>query len=431
MIRNLRKQVRPAIVGFRARFHALFNGGVLAPGILSGDTSAIISDRYYFQKLLNKHGSIFKIWQKGKITTCIVGPDLGGKLIRDNRENLRGAVVDMSSLFPIGFIRAMEGETHKNYRRKLASAFNAVSVASLESETRYLIREHLEMLINDDCVINGSDLEKTAKQLSTALMLRYILGAQWGTETGRELTKTYNKYVPDGMTGKISREERRAFEQIWNLIEKQAEGLGSVNCLLSNIVNSGDIDPTILGNLLQMVELGRYDLQGLFRWLILEMASQVNYLERICNEEQPARRRELALSAVKETLRLHQIEYLARIAKQPILFQGYFIPKNSAIRICIWEAHRDLDNFKQPEVFKPDRFLDREFPLNIYAPVGLDNHRCLAARWTHDISAMLIEELALGYQVKLIEKGVPRMGKFHFEPGSEIKVRFLRKPEHK
>ena len=128
---------------------------------------------------------------------------------------------------------------------------------------------------------------------------------------------------------------------------------------------------------------------------------------------------------------MHQIEYLARIAKQSILFQGYFIPKNSVIRKCIWEAHRDSENFEQPEVFKPDRFLDREFPLSVYAPVGLDNHRCLAAQWTHDISAMLIEELALGYRVKLIEKGVPRMGKFHFETGPEIQLQFSRKREQK
>jgi len=183
----------------------------------------------------------------------------------------------------------------------------------------------------------------------------------------------------------------------------------------------------VVGNLVQMVELGRYDLHGLFRWIMLEMAGHPRFLASIADESDPAKRRTLAISGAREVLRMHQSEFLARTATKKMEFEGNLIPKNSAVRICIWEGHRNPDKFSQPDTFVPERFVREEFSIETYAPFGLTHHRCLAEQWTFDVSALLIEELAQGYHLNLQNYGTPTVTKFHFEPGADSEIELVRK----
>jgi cytochrome P450 len=124
----------------------------------------------------------------------------------------------------------------------------------------------------------------------------------------------------------------------------------------------------------------------------------------------------------RESLRLEQSELLLRVALEDIVFDGYFIPRGSHIRICVWEAHHDPDRHQDPFTFRCERFMDGKVPASLYSPFGLDKHRCLGADWTYELSTLFVVELTRGYAWSITGDGQPVFGKFHFEPSRSFAV---------
>jgi cytochrome P450 len=131
----------------------------------------------------------------------------------------------------------------------------------------------------------------------------------------------------------------------------------------------------------------------------------------------------------REALRMEQSELLHRVADENIVFDGYFIPKGSHIRICVWEAHHNPQKFQEPFRFNCERFMKAKVPADDYSPFGLDRHLCLGADWTYDLSAIFVEELVNHYRWEIVADGPPMPGKFHFEPSPKFTVSFACGPQ--
>src|SRR6185436_11359571 len=108
----------------------------------------------------------------------------------------------------------------------------------------------------------------------------------------------------------------------------------------------------MLGNLIYMLELGRYDLRGLLRWLSRYAADTPDWLDRIARESTaPARDATVAEAFVLETLRMDQSERLMRDVTEDLIVEDWLIPAGALLRVCMWEAHKDAAEFAQPFVF--------------------------------------------------------------------------------
>lgn len=131
-------------------------------------------------------------------------------------------------------------------------------------------------------------------------------------------------------------------------------------------------DKTVLGNLIYMVKLGGLnDAPNLIRWILkmlMEHPTWLGQLRQSATSAPDLEGEQAADRIVKETLRLQQIEFLLRKSTRDIVFEGFLIPKNWSIRICIREGNRDTDVFAQPETFDPSRFKDRNYSNTEYSP---------------------------------------------------------------
>jgi cytochrome P450 len=399
--------------------------GRVAPGVLSSfDPSH--DDQTHLLRLHRRHGPLFKIWWGNKLTTCIVGHALGMRFLAENKGRLRAATADLTALFPGGFLRGLEGDSHSDYRRRFLAAFKAVSVGDHEAAIRAIFRDRLATLADGGGRPDAAAIAVAARRAATAAMLHLVLGVEDKSETADRLTRAYDAYAPDSIPVFIGTAEQENFARIKALMLAHAQTLrwsgAEPRSLLEHVTRSPDFDDTVAGNLIQMVENGRYDSDGLWRWLLLEIAGQPAYLDRLGAEPDPARRAALAAAAVHETLRLAQSEYIHRVTTENIVFDGVAIPRRSWVRICIWEGHRDPAKFERPDEFVPDRFLDAKPPADAYAPLGLDHHRCLGAAWSIDLGALLVDEVAENFSVGVIARGTPAKARFHFAPGADCRL---------
>jgi cytochrome P450 len=210
---------------------------------------------------------------------------------------------------------------------------------------------------------------------------------------------------------------------VWQGVNDARSGRGwaSANGVLGRLIGSDGsaVDETVVGNLIYMVEMGRYDVRSLMRWVLKYLSDAPEVVAEL--RSALAARTEgtdcpLAESIVLETLRLDQAEALNRAVVADFDFEGYRIPKGSALRVLIRESHQDAATFADPEHFKPCRFAGKTYPGHAYAPFGVGEHRCIAATLVVRLSQLLVEELASGYEWSVGGDGSRFRGRYHWEP---------------
>ena len=186
-------------------------------------------------------------------------------------------------------------------------------------------------------------------------------------------------------------------------------------------------DPTVLGNLIYMLEAGRTDVGGLLMWVLKQLTDHPAWLAELQapSPSSPSAPDEdsLADRVVKETLRLEQSEYLYRRVTSDIEIDGYVIPRGWLLRICIRDGHQDPAVFEHPDTFDPDRFLGRKYMHSEYAPFGLFRHMCVGAQLTQVIARTFVAELAQGFDCQVVEDGPPEHPRFHWEPSPRFRIR--------
>ncbi|MEM6752327.1 MAG: cytochrome P450 [Cyanobacteria bacterium P01_C01_bin.38] len=113
------------------------------------------------------------------------------------------------------------------------------------------------------------------------------------------------------------------------------------------------------------------------------------------------------LTAVcQETLRIYPIVPNAtpRIASSPIEIGGYKLTKGTWIIPSIYLAHYREEVYPQPYLFKPERFLERQFSPYEFFPFGGGNRRCIGLAFAMHEMKLILATILSRYEVARIDK---------------------------
>jgi cytochrome P450 len=434
-----RLRIRPRIVEASARLRAQVKRlGSLPPGELDPNETGMDRDQLFVIKKVDELGPVFKVWWHSMYTTCIVGHSRARCFLNANRDRLPTRTIALDRIVPGGAFRTMNGEVHRHYRRVFMDALLATPRSSFEAVTRNLIRTGLAAVVakSQGEPIAEAGLSAGLRDVTSGIMLRVLFGVEPDTTDFHTLLAGYRRYGPDSPVHRIGDAQVAAFADIKTCVQSLANAIESGEgewgpSLLSHMVENGHADETAIGNLIHMFEPSHFDIYSLWRWITKYLAENPAVLTRLKEASASAGidgKGALAKAVVLETLRLNQSEVLFRTVSSDTTVDGFFIPKGSNVRVCIWEGHKDATTFTEPFAFRPDRFLNRSYAIDEFAPFGLDGHRCIGADLVVGVSTTFVEELALSYCLAVVADGPPVFGEYHWQPSPQLKVRAVRCP---
>jgi cytochrome P450 len=127
----------------------------------------------------------------------------------------------------------------------------------------------------------------------------------------------------------------------------------------------------------------------------------------------------------KETLRLHPVvpEVLRRLTA-PFTFRDYVIPAGYGIGCCISLTHAREDLYPEPQRFRPERFLERQYSPFEYLPFGGGPHRCLGAAFALYEMKLVLATLLAQHELRLVDDRElrPRRRSVTFGPGGGVEM---------
>ena len=113
------------------------------------------------------------------------------------------------------------------------------------------------------------------------------------------------------------------------------------------------------------------------------------------------------LAAVcNEALRIYPVAMLTvpRAVKEPVELMGYQLQPGMRLYGCIYLTHHRQDLYPEPEKFKPERFLQRQFSPYEFLPFGGGIRRCVGEALALFEMKLVLATIVSGYQLTLAQQ---------------------------
>jgi cytochrome P450 len=304
-----------------------------------------------------------------------------------------------------------------------------------EIEFRRVLHEQLTILA---CTRHPThhQVREVLRTTTSTIMLRFLFGVAPASKEFDDLAAHYRRFGPQAPADRINAQNRDVFADIKQRVNRLAQALKIESAkdaspsVLAHLIDSGSDDDDALGNLIYMFEPAHFDLYSLWHWVLYYVAKNTHVAGRIAEalDDNRVEAKNLMRATALETLRLAQSEVLYREAKSDVIFDGRFFPAGGIVRVCLWEGHKDERAFPDAFSFRPDRFLERQFDIDQFAPFGLDKHRCIGAELTLALTVVFLDELLRNFTCTLIDGGSAQLGVYHWEPNVDSEISLSPRP---
>ncbi len=397
----------------------------LPPGSLGMLPAGPWVDPAFFFKQTERHGQVFKFRHFVYPAVGISSLEKAGDFLRSNDGSLLIPPAPFNNVVPGGFIRYIGDRKHQSISAILRSAVTPAVLESAQplfsAESRHALERiaaepHLHALPALDVMVRNA-LMRCFYGITEAGMIEK-LDSLYGVADYRQLARTGRKRAGVALTSLCM--EVRALAH--------AAGKNECPSFLTELAAAHpDLldDDEMIGNFVYMLHTGRLDAAGLMMWLVARLAEEPDWLARLAaalddDPEAAMKPGGLADRTVRETLRLHQSEFLLRRTRNAIQWNGYDIPAGWYVRICVQESHRNADVFENPNVFDPDRFLKSPGRTR-YSPFGMSPRFCPGEFLSRSLGVHLVAHLA-GYETRVARPAPVEFSGFHWRPGAAMRI---------
>lgn len=131
-------------------------------------------------------------------------------------------------------------------------------------------------------------------------------------------------------------------------------------------------------------------------------------------------------AVIQETLRIHPIvtETLRKL-KAPLQLDKYVLPAGIAVAPATVLAHHNSATYPEPELFRPERFIERSYSPFEYMPFGGGHRRCIGAAFAGYEMAIVLGTLLKRFDFQLLNSKpvVPKRRNVTIGPSSNVPIR--------
>ena len=313
-----------------------------------------------------------------------------------------------------------DSSEHKRARKLLMPAFNGAALRGYESVVTALAKEEVARWTPG---VPFRSLDRM-NALTLEVILRVVFGVTDESRLAR-LRPLVNKTVdvnPAILLGwgypflqrfgpwKKTVQNQRALDEVMyaEIAERRRAGdLAERSDVLSQLLaveeggEPGLDDAELRDQLVTLLLAGHETTATALSWSMYELG---------LDEDQMARAREAAdtgddhyLEAImKEAMRLHPvIPMVVRHLMQPATIAGWDLPAGTNVGPSIIVSHSRETNFEDPEVFRPERFLDGHVTANTWIPFGGGVRRCIGAGFSLMEGVAVLREVLTRYDVRV------------------------------
>ncbi|OUL19607.1 cytochrome P450 [Nostoc sp. 106C] len=137
---------------------------------------------------------------------------------------------------------------------------------------------------------------------------------------------------------------------------------------------------------------------------------QLPYLTAVCNE----------------AMRIYPVSVmtLPRVVQEPVELLGHQLEPDTIVVGCIYLAHRRTDLYPQPEEFRPERFLERQFSPYEFLPFGGGARGCIGQALATFEMKLVLATILSKYQLGLADQRSerPQRRGVVIRPGNGVKI---------
>ncbi|MBW4650691.1 MAG: cytochrome P450 [Kastovskya adunca ATA6-11-RM4] len=253
----------------------------------------------------------------------------------------------------------------------------------------------------------ASLLNLTGSRLGSSLLFLDVLQKDWGSWSPWGRFKKRHQEMTTLLSAEIA--ERRA------QVDPTATDILTLLIAARDEQGQGMSDEELRDELITLLAAGHETtattLAWAFYWIHKLPAVQEKLLQELASLGDNPSPMEISrlpyLNAVcSETLRIYPVTPIVspRILKVPIEIMGYLFEPETMLAPCIYLTHQREDIYPEPQQFKPERFLERQFSPYEYLPFGGGNRRCIGFALALFEMKLVLATVLSRYQLALVDK---------------------------
>ncbi len=414
-----------------------------------------------------KYGDTFTMITAGGKVVLVSSPQaLQEILTKDNNEYEAPANKALQSIFGENSIFVFSGDRHRRERKLLMPPFHGDRMRNYGELICNITKEAASNLTVSNTFI--------ARKLMQEITMQVILQAVFGLYDSPRLSQIRSMLTdfieltasplrssilffpllqkdlgPWSPWGKYQRQQEKLNELLYTEIATRRTQLDpnrtdmlTLMLLARDEEGQGMTDPEIRDELISMLFAGHETTATALAWAVYWVHKQPEVYQKLMEElatletdADPMRIFRLPyLTAVcQETLRIYPVAILTfpRRTTQPVELQGYHLEAGTMIQGSIYLTHQREDLYPEPEKFKPERFLERQFSPYEYFPFGGGSRRCLGMALANFEMRVVLATLLSNFEMELAENQPVKPQRRGFTLGPAGGVKMLMKGERK